>query len=205
MVSKKTNQEVKDNKEKLRSLLATAFFAVVFVCAFFWMDVEKNTPIQFMDKMLSWDIVETASKRANDIKKAITPLQKIAWWISELSINSSNVKDLSLLNENLSKLIELKESYDELKNNDTIKDLLGITDESDESKVSNLVSSESSFIDNSISLYNFLKDNQDNLSYAEDGSLKVDDSVKWIFDSLLTDWAISKDKATVAETEYEGN
>ena len=35
----------KNDKEWLRSILVTGFFIVVFVCAFFWMDVEKNTPM----------------------------------------------------------------------------------------------------------------------------------------------------------------
>ena len=204
MATKKTTQQTKkDGKEWLKSILVTAFFAIVFVCAFFWMDVEKNTPMQFVDKMLSWDIVETASQKARDVKEAITPLQKLVWGISDLSIDSSKVKDVSLLTENLSKLNELKEAYDELKDNDTIKSILGIEeDDTDEEKISNLVSTESSFIDNSIWLYNFLLDNQNSFSYSEDGSLEVDDSIKSTFNSMLLDWAMSQDKVSTAEEQY---
>lgn len=204
MATKKiTQQTKKDDKEWLKSILVTAFFAIVFVCAFFWMDVEKNTPMQFVDKMLSWNIVETASQKAKDVKEAITPLQKLVWGISDLSIDSSKVKDVSLLTENLSKLSELKEAYDELKDNDTIKSILGIEDDdADEEKISNLVSTESSFIDNSILLYSFLLDNQKSFSYAEDGSLEVDDSIKSTFNSMLLDWAMSQDKVSTAEEQY---
>ena len=198
--SKTTN---KKEKEWLKSILITGFFIIVFVCAFFGMDVEKNTPMQFVDKMLSWDIVETASSQAKQVKKVITPIQKLVWWLSDISIDSSKIKDVSLITENLSKLNELKAAYDELKNTDAVKNLLGDDEDVDEEKVSNLISSESSFVDNSIELYNFILNNQDAFSYNENGSLEVTEDAKPWFDDLLLNWVESQAKAKSAESLYE--
>ena len=198
--SKTTN---KKEKEWLKSILITGFFIIVFVCAFFGMDVEKNTPMQFFDKMLSWDIVETASSQAKQVKEVITPIQKLVWWLSDISIDSSKIKDVSLITENLSKLNELKAAYDELKNTDAVKNLLGDDEDVDEEKVSNLISSESSFVDNSIELYNFILNNQDAFSYNENGSLEVTEDAKPWFDDLLLNWVESQAKAKSAESLYE--
>ncbi len=198
--SKTTN---KKEKEWLKSILITGFFIIVFVCAFFGMDVEKNTPMQFIDKMLSWDIVETASSQAKQVKEVITPIQKLVWWLSDISIDSSKIKDVSLITENLSKLNELKAAYDELKNTDAVKNLLGDDEDVDEEKVSNLISSESSFVDNSIELYNFILNNQDAFSYNENGSLEVTEDAKPWFDDLLLNWVESQAKAKSAESLYE--
>ncbi len=197
--SKTTN---KKEKEWLKSILITGFFIIVFVCAFFGMDVEKNTPMQFIDKMLSWDIVETASSQAKQVKEVITPIQKLVWWLSDISIDSSKIKDVSLITENLSKLNELKAAYDELKNTDAVKNLLGDDEDVDEEKVSNLISSESSFVDNSIELYNFILNNQDAFSYNENGSLEVTEDAKPWFDDLLLNWVESQAKAKSAESLY---
>ena len=198
--SKKTN---KNDKEWLRSILVTGFFIVVFVCAFFWMDVEKNTPMQFVDKMLSWDIVETAAQKAKTVKEAITPLQKLAWWIDDISIDSFDVKDLSKLKEKLSALEDLKASYDKLKNDEDIKGLIPDTDSENTEDLRNLVTSEKWFVDNSISFFNFLLNNQDALSFNDEGTLEVDDSIKSTFDDLLLDFVTSQDKVKQANSLYE--
>ena len=198
--SKKTN---KNDKEWLRSILVTGFFIVVFVCAFFWMDVEKNTPMQFVDKMLSWDIVETAAQKAKTVKEAITPLQKLAWWIDDISIDSFDVKDLSKLKEKLSALEDLKASYDKLKNDEDIKGLVPDADSENTEDLRNLVTSEKWFVDNSISFFNFLLNNQDALSFNDEGTLEVDDSIKSTFDDLLLDFVTSQDKVKQANSLYE--
>ncbi len=195
----------KKNKEWLRSIIVSWFFVIVFVCAFFWMDVRKNTPMQFVDKMLSWDIVETAAENAESLKAAITPLQKLSWGLSDISIDSSNVKNLSLISENLSKLNTLKESYDKLKEEKNMENLLsGVESETDQENVESLVSSESDFIDNAIELYTFLSNNQDAFSFNEDGSLNVADTVKTTFDDLLLNRTVSQDKVKQANNVYEG-
>lgn len=198
--SKKTN---KNDKEWLRSILVTGFFIVVFVCAFFWMDVEKNTPMQFVDKMLSWDIVETAAQKAKTVKEAITPLQKLAWWIDDISIDSFDVKDLSKLKEKLSALEDLKASYDKLKNDEDIKWLVPDADSENTEDLTNLVTSEKWFVDNAISFFNFLLNNQDALSFNDEGTLEVDESVKSTFDDLLLDYVTSQDKVKQANSLYE--
>ena len=198
--SKKTN---KNDKEWLRSILVTGFFIVVFVCAFFWMDVEKNTPMQFVDKMLSWDIVETAAQKAKTVKEAITPLQKLAWWIDDISIDSFDVKDLSKLKEKLSALEDLKASYDKLKNDEDIKGLIPDTDSENTEDLRNLVTSEKWFVDNSISFFNFLLNNQDALSFNDEGTLEVDESVKSTFNDLLLDFVTSQDKVKQANSVFE--
>ena len=193
----------KNDKEWLRSILVTGFFIVVFVCAFFWMDVEKNTPMQFVDKMLSWDIVETAAQKAKTVKEAITPLQKLAWWIDDISIDSFDVKDLSKLKEKLSALEDLKASYDKLKNNEDIKGLVSDADSENTEDLTNLVTSEKWFVDNSISFFNFLLNNQDALSFNDEGTLEVDDSIKSTFDDLLLDYVTSQDKVKQANSLFE--
>ncbi len=193
----------KNDKEWLRSILVTGFFIVVFVCAFFWMDVEKNTPMQFVDKMLSWDIVETAAQKAKTVKEAITPLQKLAWWIDDISIDSFDVKDLSKLKEKLSALEDLKASYDKLKNDEDIKGLIPDTDSENTEDLRNLVTSEKWFVDNSISFFNFLLNNQDALSFNDEGTLEVDDSIKSTFDDLLLDFVTSQDKVKQANSVFE--
>lgn len=198
--SKKTN---KNDKEWLRSILVTGFFIVVFVCAFFWMDVEKNTPMQFVDKMLSWDIVETAAQKAKTVKEAITPLQKLAWWIDDISIDSFDVKDLSKLKEKLSALEDLKASYDKLKNDEDIKGLVPDADSENTEDLTNLVTSEKWFVDNAISFFNFLLNNQDALSFNDEGTLEVDESVKSTFNDLLLDFVTSQDKVKQANSLYE--
>ena len=198
--SKKTN---KNDKEWLRSILVTGFFIVVFVCAFFWMDVEKNTPMQFVDKMLSWDIVETAAQKAKTVKEAITPLQKLAWWIDDISIDSFDVKNLSKLKEKLSALEDLKASYDKLKNDEDIKGLVPDADSENTEDLRNLVTSEKWFVDNAISFFNFLLNNQDALSFNDEGTLEVDDSIKSTFDDLLLDFVTSQDKVKQANSLYE--
>lgn len=198
--SKKTN---KNDKEWLRSILVTGFFIVVFVCAFFWMDVEKNTPMQFVDKMLSWDIVETAAQKAKTVKEAITPLQKLAWWIDDISIDSFDVKDLSKLKEKLSALEDLKASYDKLKNDEDIKWLVPDADSENTEDLTNLVTSEKWFVDNAISFFNFLLNNQDALSFNDEGTLEVDESVKSTFDDLLLDFVTSQDKVKQANSLFE--
>jgi len=203
-MAKKGQEKTINKKEKewLRSILITGFFIIVFVCAFFGMDVEKNTPMQFVDKMLSWDIVETASSQAKQIRKAITPIQKLVWWLSDLSIDSSTLKDIPTITENLSKLNELKKAYDELKSTDALKNLFGDEEDVDEEKVSNLISSESNFVDDSIKLYNFILDNQEAFSYDENGSLEVTEDVKPWFDDLLLNRVDSQTKAKSAESLY---
>ena len=193
----------KNDKEWLRSILVTGFFIVVFVCAFFWMDVEKNTPMQFVDKMLSWDIVETAAQKAKTVKEAITPLQKLAWWIDDISIDSFDVKDLSKLKEKLSALEDLKASYDKLKNNEDIKGLVSDADSENTEDLTNLVTSEKWFVDNAISFFNFLLNNQDALSFNDEGTLEVDDSIKSTFDDLLLDYVTSQDKVKQANSLFE--
>ena len=203
-MAKKGQEKTINKKEKewLRSILITGFFIIVFVCAFFGMDVEKNTPMQFVDKMLSWDIVETASSQAKQIRKAITPIQKLVWWLSDLSIDSSTLKDIPTITEKLSKLNELKKAYDELKSTDALKNLFGDEEDVDEGKVSNLISSESNFVDDSIKLYNFILDNQDAFSYDENGILEVTEDVKPWFEDLLFNLVESQAKAKSAESLY---
>ena len=203
MAETKEKSAAKNNKEWLRSILVTGFFIVVFVCAFFWMDVEKNTPMQFVDKMLSWDIVETAAQKAKTVKEAITPLQKLAWWIDDISIDSFDVKDLSKLKEKLSALEDLKASYDKLKNDEDIKGLIPDADSENTEDLRNLVTSEKWFVDNSISFFNFLLNNQDALSFNDEGTLEVDDSIKSTFDDLLLDFVTSQDKVKQANSLYE--
>ena len=203
MAETKEKSAAKNDKEWLRSILVTGFFIVVFVCAFFWMDVEKNTPMQFVDKMLSWDIVETAAQKAKTVKEAITPLQKLAWWIDDISIDSFDVKNLSKLKEKLSALEDLKASYDKLKNDEDIKGLIPDADSENTEDLRNLVTSEKWFIDNSISFFNFLLNNQDALSFNDEGTLEVDESVKSTFDDLLLDFVTSQDKVKQANSLYE--
>ena len=203
MAETKEKSAAKNDKEWLRSILVTGFFIVVFVCAFFWMDVEKNTPMQFVDKMLSWDIVETAAQKAKTVKEAITPLQKLAWWIDDISIDSFDVKDLSKLKEKLSALEDLKASYDKLKNDEDIKGLVPDADSENTEDLRNLVTSEKWFVDNSISFFNFLLNNQDALSFNDEGTLEVDDSIKSTFDDLLLDFVTSQDKVKQANSLYE--
>ena len=203
MAETKEKSAAKNDKEWLRSILVTGFFIVVFVCAFFWMDVEKNTPMQFVDKMLSWDIVETAAQKAKTVKEAITPLQKLAWWIDDISIDSFDVKNLSKLKEKLSALEDLKASYDKLKNDEDIKGLIPDADSENTEDLRNLVTSEKWFIDNSISFFNFLLNNQDALSFNDEGTLEVDDSIKSTFDDLLLDFVTSQDKVKQANSLYE--
>ncbi len=203
MAETKEKSAAKNDKEWLRSILVTGFFIVVFVCAFFWMDVEKNTPMQFVDKMLSWDIVETAAQKAKTVKEAITPLQKLAWWIDDISIDSFDVKDLSKLKEKLSALEDLKASYDKLKNDEDIKELVPDTDSENTEDLTNLVTSEKWFVDNAISFFNFLLNNQDALSFNDEGTLEVDESVKSTFDDLLLDFVTSQDKVKQANSVFE--
>jgi hypothetical protein len=59
-----------------------------------------------------------------------------------------------------------------------LKSVLGIEDDKEAKKAEKLVSTESDFIDSSIDFFSFLKDNQDEISYDEDGSLEIDDSIK---------------------------
>jgi hypothetical protein len=59
-----------------------------------------------------------------------------------------------------------------------LKNLFGDEEDVDEEKVSNLISSESNFVDDSIKLYNFILDNQDAFSYDENGSLEVTEDIK---------------------------
>jgi hypothetical protein len=205
-MSKKIIQTTKkNNKEWLKSIIITWFFAIVFVCAFFGMDVEKNTPMQFVDKMLSWNIVETASSQAKQVKEVITPLQQLFWWISDLSIDSTDVKDVSLLTDKLKKLNELKAVYDELKGSDSIKNLLwDSSDENKEEKLSELISTESTFVDTSIKFYDYLINNQDSFSYSEDkSSLNINDESKWDFEKLLLDWVNAHDNATAARNLFD--
>jgi len=203
MAETKEKSAAKNDKEWLRSILVTGFFIVVFVCAFFWMDVEKNTPMQFVDKMLSWDIVETAAQKAKTVKEAITPLQKLAWWIDDISIDSFDVKDLSKLKEKLSALEDLKASYDKLKNDEDIKELVPDTDSENTEDLTNLVTSEKWFVDNAISFFNFLLNNQDALSFNDEGTLEVDESVKSTFNDLLLDFVTSQDKVKQANSVFE--
>ena len=209
MAETKEKSAAKNDKEWLRSILVTGFFIIVFVCAFFWMDVEKNTPMQFVDKMLSWDIVETAAQKAKTVKEAITPLQKLAWWIDEISIDSFDVKDLSKLKEKLSVLEDLKASYDKINGDEDIKSLIANTDSEDTEStentedLTNLVTSEKWFVDNAISFFNFLLNNQDALSFNDEGTLEVDDSIKSTFDDLLLDFVTSQDKVKQANSLYE--
>ena len=203
MAETKEKSAAKNDKEWLRSILVTGFFIVVFVCAFFWMDVEKNTPMQFVDKMLSWDIVETAAQKAKTVKEAITPLQKLAWWIDDISIDSFDVKNLSKLKERLSALEDLKASYDKLKNDEDIKGLVPDADSENTEDLRNLVTSEKWFVDNAISFFNFLLNNQDALSFNDEGTLEVDDSIKSTFDDLLLDFVTSQDKVKQANSLYE--
>ena len=210
MTKKSTEKTVKqvtkkNDKDWLKSIIITWFFVVVFVCAFFGMDVEKNTPMQFVDKMLSWNIVETAASQAKQVKEVITPIQQLVWWVSDLSINSSDVKDISLLTDNLAKLKELKTAYDALKENDAIKNLLGDNDDkSKEERLTNLISSESDFVNSSINLYDYLINNQDAFSYNEkDGTLKVDEDSEREFETLLLDWVNAHDDADTAKSLYD--
>ena len=69
--------------------------------------------------------------------------------------------------------------------------------------LSNLISSESSWIDKSIELYNYVLDNQDNISYSEDGELVADDSIKSTLSSLLNSWNSAREEVTQSETEYQ--
>lgn len=201
MATKTTSK--KDNKDWMKSVLVTGLFVIAFVCAFFWMNVEKNTPLQFVDKMLSWDIVENASKTAKNVKEIVTPLQGLLGWTSGLSLDISNLNDLSSITENLDKLNDLKESYNELKDNDMLKSVLGIEDDKEAKKAEKLVSTESDFIDSSIDFFSFLKDNQDEISYDEDGSLEIDDSIKWVFEDLLKSRTDSKLNVEKAESNLK--
>ncbi len=83
-----------------------------------------------------------------------------------------------------------------------MKNLFGDEEDVDEEKVSNLISSESNFVDDSIKLYNFILDNQDAFSYDENGSLEVTEDVKPWFEDLLFNLVESQAKAKSAESLY---
>ena len=179
----------KNDKEWLKSIVVTWFFVIVFVCAYFWMDVKKNTPMQFVDKMLAWDLVEKADAKAKDIKTITKNIVSLGWTLSELSLAPSNFMNLELIAQKQSELEELDKAFDDLIDSGTITHFI----KSWNQNILDLMSAEKTYIRTSDDFYSFLSYNQDYLWYDDNGNLEIMPIVKDEFDRLLKEWVNSQD------------
>ena len=179
----------KNDKEWLKSIIVTGFFVIVFVCAYFWMDVKKNTPMQFVDKMLAWDLVEKADAKAKDIKTITKDIISIWWTLSDISLAPSNFMNLDLIAEKQSELEELNNAFDSLIDTGTLTHFIKSWDQN----IVDLMSAEKKYIRTSTNFYRFLSDNQDYLWYDDSGKLEVTPLIQEEFERLLKEWVNSQD------------
>lgn len=179
----------KNDKEWLKSIIVAGFFVIVFVCAYFWMDVKKNTPMQFVDKMLAWDLVEKADTKAKDIKTITNDIISIWWTLSEISLAPSNFMNLDLIAEKQWELEELDKTFDNLIDIETLNHFIKSWDQN----IVDLMSTEKKYIRTSNNFYRFLSDNQDYLWYDDSGKLEVEPLIQEEFERLLKAWVNSQD------------
>lgn len=179
----------KNDKEWLKSIIVAGFFVIVFVCAYFWMDVKKNTPMQFVDKMLAWDLVEKADAKAKDIKTITNDIISIWWTLSEISLAPSNFMNLDLIAEKQWELEELDKTFDNLIDIETLNHFIKSWDQN----IVDLMSTEKKYIRTSNNFYRFLSDNQDYLWYDDSGKLEVEPLIQEEFERLLKAWVNSQD------------
>lgn len=179
----------KNDKEWLKSIIVAGFFVIVFVCAYFWMDVKKNTPMQFVDKMLAWDLVEKADAKAKDIKTITNDIISIWWTLSEISLVPSNFMNLDLIAEKQWELEELDKTFDNLIDIETLNHFIKSWDQN----IVDLMSAEKKYIRTSNNFYRFLSDNQDYLWYDDSGKLEVEPLIQEEFERLLKAWVNSQD------------
>jgi hypothetical protein len=179
----------KNDKEWLKSIIVAGFFVIVFVCAYFWMDVKKNTPMQFVDKMLAWDLVEKADAKAKDIKTITNDIISIWWTLSEISLAPSNFMNLDLIAEKQWELEELDKTFDNLIDIETLNHFIKSWDQN----IVDLMSAEKKYIRTSNNFYRFLSDNQDYLWYDDSGKLEVEPLIQEEFERLLKAWVNSQD------------
>lgn len=179
----------KNDKEWLKSIIVAGFFVIVFVCAYFWMDVKKNTPMQFVDKMLAWDLVEKADTKAKDIKTITNDIISIWWTLSEISLAPSNFMNLDLIAEKQWELEELDKTFDNLIDIETLNHFIKSWDQN----IVDLMSAEKKYIRTSNNFYRFLSDNQDYLWYDDSGKLEVEPLIQEEFERLLKAWVNSQD------------
>jgi hypothetical protein len=179
----------KNDKEWLKSIIVAGFFVIVFVCAYFWMDVKKNTTMQFVDKMLAWDLVEKADAKAKDIKTITNDIISIWWTLSEISLAPSNFMNLDLIAEKQWELEELDKTFDNLIDIETLNHFIKSWDQN----IVDLMSAEKKYIRTSNNFYRFLSDNQDYLWYDDSGKLEVEPLIQEEFERLLKAWVNSQD------------
>lgn len=188
----------KNDKEWLKSIIVTGFFVIVFVCAYFWMDVKKNTPMQFVDKMLEWDLVEKADAKAKDFKTITENIISIGWTLSELSLAPSNFINLELIAKKQSELEELNNAFDNLVDTGTLTHFIGNW----EQDILDLMSAEKTYIRTSTNFYRFLSYNQDYLWYNSNWSVEVAPLVQEEFERLLKEWVKSQDDLKEIEKSF---
>lgn len=188
----------KNGKEWLKSIIVTGFFVIVFVCAYFWMDVKKNTPMQFVDKMLEWDLVEKADAKAKDFKTITENIISIGWTLSELSLAPSNFINLELIAKKQSELEELNNAFDNLVDTGTLTHFIGNW----EQDILDLMSAEKTYIRTSTNFYRFLSYNQDYLWYNSNWSVEVAPLVQEEFERLLKEWVKSQDDLKEIEKSF---
>ena len=188
----------KNGKEWLKSIIVTGFFVIVFVCAYFWMDVKKNTPMQFVDKMLEWDLVEKADAKAKDIKTITKNIVSLGWTLSELSLAPSNFINLELIAKKQSELEELNNAFDNLVDTGTLTHFMGNW----EQDILDLMSAEKTYIRTSTNFYRFLSYNQDYLWYNSNWSVEVAPLVQEEFERLLKEWVKSQDDLKEIEKSF---
>ncbi len=188
----------KNGKEWLKSIIVTGFFVIVFVCAYFWMDVKKNTPMQFVDKMLEWDLVEKADAKAKDFKTITENIISIGWTLSELSLAPSNFINLELIAKKQSELEELNNAFDNLVDTGTLTHFMGNW----EQDILDLMSAEKTYIRTSTNFYRFLSYNQDYLWYNSNWSVEVAPLVQEEFERLLKEWVKSQDDLKAIEKSF---
>lgn len=188
----------KNGKEWLKSIIVTGFFVIVFVCAYFWMDVKKNTPMQFVDKMLEWDLVEKADAKAKDFKTITENIISIGWTLSELSLAPSNFINLELIAKKQSELEELNNAFDNLVDTGTLTHFMGNW----EQDILDLMSAEKTYIRTSTNFYRFLSYNQDYLWYNSNWSVEVAPLVQEEFERLLKEWVKSQDDLKEIEKSF---
>lgn len=179
----------KNDKEWLKSIIVAGFFVIVFVCAYFWMDVKKNTPMQFVDKMFAWDLVEKADAKAKDIKTITKDIISIWWTLSDISLAPSNFMNLDLIAEKQSELEELNNAFDSLIDTGTLTHFIKSWDQN----IVDLMSAEKKYIRTSTNFYRFLSYNQDYLWYDDSGKLEVTPLIQEEFERLLKEWVNSQD------------
>ena len=199
MTTKTKEKSAKKNgKEWLKSIIVTGFFVIVFVCAYFWMDVKKNTPMQVVDKMLEWDLVEKADAKAKDFKTITENIISIGWTLSELSLAPSNFINLELIAKKQSELEELNNAFDNLVDTGTLTHFMGNW----EQDILDLMSAEKTYIRTSTNFYRFLSYNQDYLWYNSNWSVEVAPLVQEEFERLLKEWVKSQDDLKEIEKSF---